>query len=508
MRHYQHISKYFKFILLNSAVIASGVTSSYAGAAVAPIPAPAAPASTVQSSSNDFKILQDQFAALNAKLEKLEKAQKHASKEAAEVAVAAAKEEVAITQSKSPKQSRTPSEGYKWSSGNTDINIGGQVKVSAIYDAGPPTGDSTNMPALPIKGVDTSTSKSGNYRMHAKASRLNMGTLTCTSKGDVKTFFEIDFYGTNNFSKTGDRGSSFNYTPRLRHAYGEFQGWLAGQTLSNFSDADSIPTTVEDTGPTGQSAFRQAQIRYTKEFNKNWRMAVAVENSITDYTDAYNLTRYDSNTFGQNTNGSGTQPLPDFTFNTRYKSDRGDFITFRALVRRLVTKGLAGDTENNPASVAYSGKATAYGFGVSGKFYTIGKDAIYAQLNAGDGIGRYIYDAYGMSAAYSSRAWQFKKQRAYGAVVGYEHFWADNLRSNVVVGQTRIRVDRIIPIAVPPAAALSRVTSKMQQAFVNLLYKPVPTVEVGIEYGHFKRSTINDQNGTGDRVQVGVTYKW
>ena len=511
MRHCQHISKYLKFILLNSAVIAGGITSGYAATAIAPAPMPTpalAPVSAAQP-SNDFKILQDQFTELSKKLEHLEKTQKHASKEAAEVAVAAAKEEVAITQARSPMQSRAPREGYKWSSGNTDINLGAMIKLDAMYDAGAPLGDAINMTALPIKGVDITASKSGNYRMHAKQSQLNVGTLTSTAKGDVKTYLEIDFFGDNSFVSTNDRNSSVqvsSYAPRLRHAYGEFNGWLAGQTWSNFNDMESLPTTLDASGVTGESILRQAQLRYTKQVSQTWRVAVALENPVTDYTDAYDLKRYDSSTISQY--GSGTQAVPDLTFNARYKVENRGHLSFRVLVRRLVVKGVAGDTANNPAGVAYAGKATAYGFGISGRVYTVGKDSFFVQTNAGDGIGRYIYDGYGMSAAYNATTKKFQKQRMYGALAGYEHYWADNLRSNLAVGQTRVKLDSMIPIAVPTTAGTTRVTSKMQQAFVNLLYKPVPPVEVGIEYGHFKRSTVDEKNGTGDRVQMSVIYKW
>ena len=506
MRHCKHVSKYLKFILLNSAVIAGGITSGYS-AVVPAVPAAAMPASAPVAApvnaaqpSNDFQLLQAQFTELSKKLEHLEKAQKHASKEAAEVATAAAKEQVAITQSKSPMQSRPSREGYKWSVGNTDVNLGGMVKLSSIYDAGPSTGDAVNMTTLPIKGVDTAAAKSGNFRMHGRASNVNFGTLTQTGKGDVKTFVEFDFYGNNSFTASDRNGPGqvSAYALRLRHAYGEYQGWLAGQTWSNFNDLESLAATVDDTGVTGESIIRQAQLRYTKEFNPNWRLAVAAENPSTDYTDATTLTRYDGGS-----GGSGVQSMPDLTFNVRYKVEGRGHLSFRGLFRRLVTKNLSSDTGG-----AYTGKANAYGFGLSGRVYTVGKDSFFAQANAGDGIGRYIYDGYGMAAAFSAAAKKFQKQRAYGILVGYEHFWRENLRSNVAVGQTRIRTDSLIPIVAPTAAGATRATSKMQQAFINLMYKPVASVEVGVEYGHFKRTTVDDKNGTGDRVQMGVTYKW
>ena len=249
---------------------------------------------------------------------------------------------------------------------------------------------------------------------------------------------------------------------------------------------------------TGESIIRQAQLRYTKDFNPNWRLAVAAENPATDYTDVTTFTRYDSGI-----SGSGVQSMPDLTFNARYKVEGRGHLSFRGLFRRLATKSLTSDTGG-----AYAGKANAYGFGLSGRIYTIGKDSFFAQANAGDGIGRYIYDGYGMAAVFSAAAKKFQKQRAYGMLMGYEHFWRENLRSNVAIGQTRIRTDSMVPIAVPTAAGTTRVTSKMQQAFINLVYNPVASVEVGLEYGHFKRTTVDDKNGTGDRVQMGVTYKW
>ena len=53
----------------------------------------------------------------------------------------------------------------------------------------------------------------------------------------LKTFVEIDFYGAE------DEANEFvsnSYAPRLRHAYGSWGNWLAGQTWSTFMDLNGL----------------------------------------------------------------------------------------------------------------------------------------------------------------------------------------------------------------------------------------------------------------------------
>ena len=73
-----------------------------------------------------------------------------------------------------------------------------------------------------------------------RQSRLGVRASTPTGLGELKTTFEFELFGTG-----VDEGQT---TFRLRHAYGEINGFGAGQTWSVFMDPDNFPNSLEYLG--------------------------------------------------------------------------------------------------------------------------------------------------------------------------------------------------------------------------------------------------------------------
>ena len=84
----------------------------------------------------------------------------------------------------------------------------------------------------------------------ANQSRLNFDMRDTTSAGILRAFIEGDF--------TGD-GDSF----RLRHAFGQWDRVLAGQTWSAFVDTEASPEEVDFEGLNGRINVRQSQVRWS-----------------------------------------------------------------------------------------------------------------------------------------------------------------------------------------------------------------------------------------------------
>ena len=95
----------------------------------------------------------------------------------------------------------------------------------------------------------------GHASVSAKQSRLGVRAVLPTGGKALTTRFEFDMFGVGN-----DAGET---TIRLRHAYGQWGSWLAGQTNSLFMDGDIFPNTVEYWGPNGMVFLRPPQIRWT-----------------------------------------------------------------------------------------------------------------------------------------------------------------------------------------------------------------------------------------------------
>lgn len=360
---------------------------------------------------------------------------------------------------------------YKLPGSNTSFKLGGYVQLDAAYDIKGDQGRGVSLADVPLNG-SAADKRRGTTTFSARTSRLNFETLTNTTGGPLKTRIEFDFY-TSEGSETYTNGAR----PRLRHAFGQYGGWLAGQTWSNFMDVDSLPDTLEFFGPTGQVFIRQPQVRYTMAIGEGSSLAVAVENPESDARDVGgNVTALDKG--------------PDLTGRWTLTRDWGHF-SLRGLLRDLRVEDGNGD---------HKASRLGWGLGVSGSFKLSTRDTLLYQLNGGQGIGRYIQDV-NSAAAYNATAATLRAQRAYGGFAGAQHFWAEGLRSNLVYGFTRDHNDT----GFGPIVALNRSTS---QAHANLVWSPVKEMDVGLEYIWGQRKTEDGQKGDLDRIQASVKYNF
>lgn len=466
--------------------------------------------SIAQGSGEDLQVLKQQIESLTKKIQVLETKQKKAEqkqetlqKEYQEIKVGKEKGDLEGVIKKQMDKKTPP--GYIDLPGlKTLLKFYGQLRMDTIYDANAPTGDVAIMSGLPIKQSDANASRSALFRMHARATRLGFMTITDTPKGDVKTQFEMDFLGSNNFGSTfnsTNSTSSSSYNLRLRHAFVEFKNFLVGQTWSNFADMDSLGGVIEFNSVTGVSLNRQAQIRYTHNFNPNWSLAGAVENGNPDYVDNTGTRKeFDSTING--TLGDGYQTVPDFTAKLKFKGEKGH-IALRGLLRQERIKKVS--------SPAYAGSQWGYGVGISGKYFINGtKSNLYSQLNFGNAVARYIYGLEGLSMAFYPPVGiypgQMALQNALGFASGIEHWWNDQWRSNIAYGFSRVQLASFLPKR--SAASTYEITKQLKQVFINTIYSPIPCFDIALEYGHFLRDVNSGRHGVGNRVQVMVSYKF
>ncbi len=95
----------------------------------------------------------------------------------------------------------------------------------------------------------------GHTYASVRQSRLGFKGYIPTSNGkEIKTIFEFELFGTG-----VDAGQT---TFRLRHAWGEYGQWGAGQSWSPFMDPDVFPNSLEYWGPSGMVFFRNVQLRF------------------------------------------------------------------------------------------------------------------------------------------------------------------------------------------------------------------------------------------------------
>jgi len=133
--------------------------------------------------------------------------------------------------------------------------------------------------------------------LSVRQSRLGAQATLPTDAGNVYTKFEFDMYGVG-----VDAGQT---TFRLRHAYGEWNHVLAGQTNSLFTDGSIFPNTIDYWGPTGMVFLRNPQLRWTQK-SGNSSFAVAIEHPSGDI-DTGRLSELDP-TLGANLKADNKMP--------------------------------------------------------------------------------------------------------------------------------------------------------------------------------------------------------
>ncbi|MBL8226246.1 MAG: hypothetical protein JNM50_13055 [Chromatiales bacterium] len=138
--------------------------------------------------------------------------------------------------------------------GERSFEIYGFAQLDYIQDFGrvDPDWDDTLRPSR-IPTDDGIFGDDGQASFSVKQSRFGVKAEVPTDRGPIKTKFEFDMFGVG-----GDAGQT---TIRLRHAYGEWGQFLAGQTHSLFMDIDIFPNVIDYWGPAGMVFLRNPQIR-------------------------------------------------------------------------------------------------------------------------------------------------------------------------------------------------------------------------------------------------------
>ena len=169
------------------------------------------------------------------------------------------------------------------------LRVAGLVRTTAVASLGPlGTEDRFVTSSIPVEG-SPEAGKESRFVLNAVPSRFNFDVRTPTGVGAMRAFIEGDFAGTSR---------AF----RLRHAYGQWKGFVLGQTWSTFADPDAEPDGIDFEGLNAIALFRQAQVRYTRRVNEHLDIAAALENPAPDIT-----------------NAKGVSQVPDLVFRVRWR---------------------------------------------------------------------------------------------------------------------------------------------------------------------------------------------
>ncbi len=367
------------------------------------------------------------------------------------------------------------------------FKIGGQVKMDAMY-----TPDQT--PGLAEDVFFTrsiqpgAASKTGRSRVMARDTRLNFDLRAPTPYGDLKAFVDFDLFGA--AGSTTPQSQLNGYDLRLRNAYVQVGQVLAGQTWSNFNDPMSFAETLDFGQVNGESFVRQPQIRWTSLKHGYFTFAGSIENPEGDISD---------NTAPGVGRQANADSIPDVIGSVSYDRPWGH-LQSAALYRRIKVAG-------NTLGPAFTDSANAYGVNLGGKISTpfINQgDTFRFQGNYGNGIGRYINDLQNngtesYDAVVDPSNTHIQTLKAFGGYASYQALFNERWRSNLTGGY--VSVDQ-------PDFQPGTVLSSTTYVAANIIWSPVPKLDVGFEALYGQRENKNGQSGNATRYITSVKYSF
>lgn len=369
---------------------------------------------------------------------------------------------------------------------------------------------STFSPYVPLRGT-AEARRTGRDVVTARTSRFGIDASQPTRFGALAAKLEGDFIneprtgGTEQY-QTGPTGyrnvitqqQTSSYGVRVRHAYGTFAGFLAGQTWGTFMDVDNSPETVDFNGPMGSTIIRQPMIRYTyatQSFGAS-RYTVALENSssyVLDPTTGLPL-------------AASLSRFPDVVLRWDASFEWGN-VSVRGLTQEFRVKGEyvtdAATSATAPIAVSkrgYGAAATAF-VKMRG-----GADYLSVGVTGGDGLGRYMN--YTEGAVYDPVRDEIALERTVGVIAGYQLKWSPTLRVNFVYGIQRTFNDDFTRTIRELGFDSGRfgINRMVQQAHVGPIFTPIPGLDVGIEGIWGQRETLAKEHGDLLRTDLMVRY--
>ena len=370
-----------------------------------------------------------------------------------------------------PKASEARLDIYGFAMLDTGYNFG-QIDPS-WFDVVRPT----KLPSVPNQ-----FGQNGNWFAGVRQSRLGFKGYIPTSKGEIRTIFEFELFGTG-----VDAGQT---TFRIRHAWGEFRKIGAGQTWSVFMDPDVFPNSIEYWGPSGMIFFRNVQVRYTPWTSGDSNFMISLERPGASG---------DQGIYAQRIELQNIRPRfrwPDLASHYRLGGKWGH-VQIAGIVRDIKWDDLLTNDAFN-----LDGGVVGWGVNLSSNI-KIKKDVIRLQAAYGRGIENYFNDApadVGIVNNFSNplRPIVGKALPDLGLVAFYDHTWSDKFTSSI--GYSLVDIDNT-------EGQIPSAFKRGQYALTNLLYYPVKGVMMGGEFQWGRRANHSDGFSYNDyRIQFSFKY--
>jgi hypothetical protein len=274
-------------------------------------------------------------------------------------------------------------------------------------------------------------------------------------------------------------------TFRLRHAWGEYGQWGAGQTWSPFMDPDVFPNSIEYWGPPGMVFFRNVQLRYMPIQGSN-ELFIALERPGASGDPGVAVGSPEL------ADVTGRFPYPDVSAHYRMTRDWGH-VQVAGIFRYMKWD------DGTPVPVDLSGEATGWGVNLSSNIKFFGQDTLRLQVVYGEGIANYMNDAT-VDVGATGDSDIAEALPLLGVVAFYDRTWNQTWTSTI--GYSLIDFDN-------SAAQAPSAFKRGQYVLVNLLNHAIDNLMWGGELQWGDRENFSDGFTSDDlRFQVSVKYNF
>ncbi|MCB2080792.1 MAG: porin [Novosphingobium sp.] len=356
--------------------------------------------------------------------------------------------------------------------GDTNVTFGGYVKLDAISSrtsGGQLAGNSITRDFLIPSTIPVGGSASGwDTDFSARQTRVIVKTETPVGDKTLGGHLEMDFMVTDG----GDERVSSSYSPRMRQAFITYDGWTFGQAWSTFQNVGALPDSLDFVGTMPGTVFvRQPMVR--KKFANGFSIALEQpETTVTTLTGGRHL--------------PGDDALPDIV--VRYDAK---VFTVAGIVRQLKV--------SNDDFAQGSDSAIGYGVSVSGKIPVGDKDDFRFMGTVGQGLGRYMGANIVNDAAVTATG-KLDPITTYSGFGAFRHVWSDKVRSTIA--GSYFKADN--PVALTGLSP----TDTVWNALANVIYSPVPKLDLGIEYMYAERKNEAGASGNLQKLQFSAKYSF
>ena len=339
------------------------------------------------------------------------------------------------------------------------MKVGGRIKTDLLYDFdGTLDRRQLLMSSIPVEG-QPEADRDGYVSFFSAESRFNIEVRRVGEERMPLGFFiEGDFWPS---------GSAL----RLRHAYISVGDFVVGQTWTTLSIMESIAVLVDFAAGDALFGGRAAQVRYQKDLNDTWKVAVGLES-----LDFMGI----DNPSGQP--GGPSAGLPLLAGRVDYRWGSG-LVGIGTGVAQLRWDGAGA----GPDATALQWDAV-----VGGRQY-LGDDFVTWNISYGMGSGENIMAFAGSGAnAVLTADGRLERMPAFALVLGYAHHWNEAFLSNLSYAYGWLDT----PESREPLAL-----AKGGIFHANLIWQPTREFSTGIEFMAGRKRAANDAFGRGRRIQ-------